>query len=425
MYFCPKFFKQNMGIFYGILIRLFHVLARIKARSDSKVKLFIEGRINLLPKIQKEIDKNAKIAWFHAASLGEFEQARPAIEKFKEKYSAYKILLTFFSPSGYEIRKNYKLADYVYYMPLDTKTNVKKFVQYTNPQIVLFVKYEFWFNYIKEINKRGIPLFLISGIFRQNHIFFKWYGVFYRQLLRRFTHIFVQNSESYNLLRKIGISVISVCGDTRFDRVTKIALESVKFPEVENFKENKKIIIAGSTWQKDEELIIKYINQCKRDLKYIIAPHEVDKQNINRILNGLEVKSTRFSEIKKSNLKESKVLVIDNIGILSSLYKYGEIAYIGGAFGKGLHNILEAATFGLPVIFGPNYKKFNEAVNLIEHKAAFSINNYEEFYNIIEQLLINTDFFNTASNTCKYFIKSNKGASQHIINTIEQKIPNL
>ncbi|MFC2137674.1 3-deoxy-D-manno-octulosonic acid transferase [Bacteroidota bacterium] len=400
-------------------------MANIKARNDSKVKLFVEGRIGLLSKIKKEVDKDDKIAWFHCASLGEFEQARPVIEKFKDRYSTYKILLTFFSPSGLEVRKNYELADYVYYMPMDTRANVKKFIQLTNPQIVFFVKYEFWFNYIKELNKKGIALFLISGIFRQKHIFFKWYGLFYRQLLRRFTHIFVQNLESYNLLRNIGITDISVCGDTRFDRVTKIALESVKFGEVEEFKQNKKIFIAGSTWEKDEELVITYINQCKRELKYIIAPHEVDESNITRIIAGLKVNAIRFSEIKSANLKECKVLVIDNIGILSSLYKYGEIAYIGGAFGKGLHNILEAATFGLPVIFGPNYKKFNEAIKLVEGRAAFSINNYDEFFNILEELLINTDFFNSASSTCKYFIKSNKGASRHILNTLAQKLPSL
>ncbi len=424
MYFCRNF-KRYMSIFYGILIRIFQLLAKIKAIYNPKVKLFIEGRVGLISRIENEIDKNAKIAWFHCASLGEFEQGRPVIEKFKKKYSSFKIVLTFFSPSGFEVRKNYENADYVYYLPFDTKVNVNRILSIVNPKIVFFVKYEFWFNYIKEINKKGIPLFLISGIFRPKQIFFKWYGLFYRQLLKRFTHIFVQNLESYNLLREIKINDISVCRDTRFDRVSKIAMESTKFQEVEDFKQGKKILIAGSTWEKDEHLVINYINQCKRDLKYIIAPHEVDENNIIRIINNLKVKTIRFSELKNADLINAKVLVIDNIGILSSLYKYGEIAYIGGAFGRGLHNILEAATFGLPIIFGPNYKKFNEAIKLVEYKSAFSILNYDQLFEIIEKLLINNEFFNSASHTCKYFIKSNKGASRHILNTIEQKIPDL
>ena len=346
-----------MTILYLVGIRIFHLLVIIVSPFNSKAKLWLKGRKRIFRSLKKGVKQDDKILWFHCASLGEFEQGRPVIELFKKEYPNHKILLTFYSPSGYEIRKNYEYADCVYYLPLDTPVNAKLFLDIVKPEAVFFVKYEFWYFFLREIGKRNIPLYLVSGIFRKNQRFFKSYGIKSKKMLRWFTHFFVQNEESKQLLNSINLKNVSVTGDTRFDRVYKIAQQSKYLPLIKKFAEKSPVIVAGSTWRPDEELIIEYFNYTKNPFKIIIAPHEIHKENILRIIDSIksDKKVLRYSEAQEDNIENADILIIDSIGILSSVYKYGTIAYIGGGFGKGIHNILEAATFGLPIVFGPNY----------------------------------------------------------------------
>ena len=366
------------------------------------------------------INANDKIYWFHCASLGEFEQGRPVIELFKKEHSDCKILLTFYSPSGYEIRKNYEYADYVYYLPLDTPLNAKKFLHIVNPKVVFFIKYEFWYFFLKEIGKRDIPLYLVSGIFRKSQRFFKPNGIKSRKMLRWFTHFFVQNEESAELLRSIRIPNVTVTGDTRFDRVHQIAQQSKDLPLIERFSANKPVLVAGSTWKPDEEIIIEYFNSTPNQLKVIVAPHEIHNENIQRIIRTVsrDKKSLKYSEANESNIEKADLLIIDSIGTLSSVYKYGKFAYIGGGFGKGIHNILEAATFGLPVIFGPNYKKFKEAVDLINRKAAFMINDLNELASTLNSLIHDENMINESGKTAATYVEKNRGAARQILKKV-------
>lgn len=403
----------NLGIlFYGLFIRFAALL-------NKKAKLFVAGRKNWKEKLNSAIDKNATYIWVHCASLGEFEQGRPVLEEIKKQYPHYKIALTFFSPSGYEIRKNYEGVDIVSYLPLDTKKNARDFVRLLHPEKVFFVKYEFWYNYISQIKKQEIPLYIISAIFRENQQFFKstpW-GKWYKKMLNNFEHIFIQNETSAQLLEQSGIQNFSVSGDTRFDRVAKIAQGAKRFEIVEKFKSNNVTLIAGSTWKPDEELLAAFINKSE-GVKLIIAPHEVSAANINRIQQLLKKPAICFSKANISDIHTFDVLIIDSIGILSSLYQYGDVAYIGGGFGVGIHNILEAATFKLPVIFGPNYLKFKEAVDLVNEKGAFSIQNFTELERTLNKLLSNKKNLQNASKTCIKYIGKNVGATKLIINKV-------
>lgn len=409
-----------MSLLYSLGIRLYAGLIFFASLFNNKAKLWIDGRKNLLVKIKEEVNPLDQIAWFHASSLGEFEQGRPVIEAFRKKHPDYKILLTFFSPSGYEIRKNYEGADYIYYMPLDTPKNARLFIEAVRPQIAFFVKYDFWCNFLNVLNQQNIPTYIFSSIFRKEQAFFRWYGGWYRKLLSHFTHIFVQNEESKDLLADIGIEDVSISGDTRFDRVYAITQQTKDLPLIETFKQNNKILIAGSTWEKDEEIIAEYINTCKaNNLKFIIAPHEIKSENIIRIENSVKGKQLlRFSNATEQTIEQADVLIIDSIGILSSLYKYGDISYIGGGFGKGIHNTLEAATFGMPILFGPNYHRFKEAVDLIEKKAAFSVNNFKSFQLLIDNLLQKDDLLIKTASISKSYVKDNLGATQVILDQI-------
>ena len=349
--------------------------------------------------------RNQDIVWFHCASLGEFEQGKPIIEGYKIKHPTHKILLTFFSPSGYEIRKNYDEVDWVFYLPADTKKNAKKFINIVNPIKVIFIKYEFWFNYMAECKKQNIPFYSVSSIFRKEQSFFK-YDWFAKQL-NNVSHFFVQDNNSKELLQKIGFSNCTVAGDTRFDSVISNTQNAISIPLIEKFSENKTTIICGSTWPKDEALLAKYIKE-NPNYKYIIAPHEMHhiselKKQTNALL---------FSKADSTNISNSNVLIIDSIGILSNIYKYGDLAYIGGGFGSGIHNILEAVAYGLPVVFGPNYQKFNEATELINKKGAISISNYTELTSAIHDL--STFDKNIAIN----YIQENSGATTKILNSI-------
>ena len=376
------------------------------------------GRKNLLRKVENEILKNIPIIWFHCASLGEFEQGRPIIESIKKRYPNYKILLTFFSPSGYELCKNYAYADYIYYLPIDTKSNARKWLDIINPKAVFFIKYEFWHNFINEIHQRNIPLFSVSSIFRKNQIFFKSYGDFNRDILSRFTHFFVQDKESQLLLEGIDIKKTTITGDTRFDRVNTIRQQTNTFAVVDAFKNGEKVFVIGSCWPEDMEVLAAFINQNEENIKFIIAPHEIYEMAVKRIENQIDKKTIRFSEATIENAKNSNVLIIDNMGMLSSLYQYGEYAYVGGAFGKGLHNILEAATFGLPVFFGnKNYSKFKEARDLIQLGGAYCVSDYHD----LTQKFTNMNL-NIASTTAESYVQNNTGATKKILDYCEKYI---
>ena len=405
-----------MIFLYKTAIFLYLLIAHIVSPFNKKARLFVKGRKNWRKKLAEKVNKNERYIWFHCASLGEFEQGRPLIEEIKKQFPESKIALTFFSPSGYEIRKNYDLADIVAYLPLDTKRNARDFISLLNPEKVFFVKYEFWYFYISELKKREIPLFVISAIFRKNQQFFKntpW-GKLYRTILFQFEHIFVQDETSAQLLKSVGVTNYTVSGDTRFDRVATIVRNSKNMPIVEKFRGNAPLLVAGSTWKPDEELLSEYINNNKH-AKFIIAPHEVSETNINRLLKMLKVPAIRFSQIENAEPAHFKVLVIDSIGLLSSLYRYGNVAYIGGGFGVGIHNILEAATFGLPVIFGPNYSKFKEALDLIALGGAFSISDFNQLETITDALLFDNETRKKASETCLKYVAENVGSTTLII----------
>lgn len=404
---------------YNVVLFFYSISIQIAALFNNKARLFVKGRKNWKKNIRNKIENDSRYIWFHCASLGEFEQGRPVIESIKKQFPEYKIILTFFSPSGYEIRKNYELADIIVYLPVDKRKNASTFLNLVKPEKVFFIKYEYWFHYIYEIKKRNIPFYVVSAIFRENQIFFKnnLAGKWYRKLLFGVEHFFLQNESSAKLLSQLGITNYSVSGDTRFDRVFAIANGSKKIPVVENFRGNNPLIIAGSTWKPDEELLAAFINNST-NLKFIIAPHEVSQSNINRIHQLLKKPAISFSKITESEIDSVDVLIIDSIGLLSSVYRYGSIAYIGGGFGVGIHNILEAATFGLPVIFGPNYKKFKEATDLIQMKGAFSIQDFTELESVLNKLLDDNKYLERCSEICKNYVKRNTGSTEFIIKKV-------
>lgn len=382
----------------------------------------IKGRKNWEKNLAKQIDRKQRYIWFHCASLGEFEQGRPVIEELKKQFPEFKIVLTFFSPSGYEIRKNYKGADIICYLPLDSKSNASRFIALLNPEKVFFVKYEFWYNYITQIKTHNIPLYIISAIFREKQLFFKNtpLGNWYRKVLKGFDHFFIQNEQSAQLLKSVGFENFTISGDTRFDRVASIAKSAKQFDIVERFKGNSQLIVAGSTWKPDEELLAEVINNNNdvNNTKFIIAPHEVSTNNINRISQLLKKPNILFSEVENAKVEDYDVLIIDSIGILSSLYQYGNLAYIGGGFGVGIHNILEAATFGLPVLFGPNFKKFKEAVDLKEQKGAFSISNQKDLNAALNLLINDKNEQQKAAEKSRKYVEKNVGSTKLIIKKV-------
>ena len=385
---------------------------------NKKAKLWVNGRKSIFKQISEQVSHNEDIIWFHCASLGEFEQARPLIEYIKQKQPNYRILLTFFSPSGYEIQKNYKNADYVFYLPHDTASNAKKFLRIVQPKYIFFIKYEFWYNYINQAYRQNIPFYSVSCIFSKKQFYFRWYGAWFRKQLRYITHFFTQDECSKDLLNQYGISQASVCGDTRFDRVYEIVNQAKEIDFFSNLASKNKIIVAGSTWTEDEKLLKKLLDN--HNFTLIIAPHEVHKEHIEEIEKCFAVFSpVRYTQLSPdTNMERVQVVVIDVIGILNSLYRYAYIAYIGGGFGKGIHNILEAATYGKPIIFGTNYKKFKEAKDLICLSAAFSISNYEELDNTIRKLFANPQTIETACNNAKQYALNNIGACEKIYDKV-------
>lgn len=387
------------------------------------MKLFVDGRKPVFEILQNKINSNDKTLWFHAASLGEYEQGLPVIEKIKTKYPNHKIVVTFFSPSGYEVRKNNSVADVTVYLPLDTKKNAKQFLSLVHPEMVFFIKYEYWPNYLNELRKLETPTYLISGIFRKNQLFFKWYGGFYRNALETFTYFFVQNESSKNLLLELGKTNATVSGDTRFDRVASILEKNNSLDFIDSFtsfgKTKRTTIVVGSSWPKDENLLVDYINQTSEKVKFIIAPHNIKGEQIQELKNSITKKTVLFSEKETKNLADFDVFIIDTVGILTKIYSYADIAYVGGGFGNpGVHNILEPATFGVPIVIGPNFSHFAEATALVNMEGSVSISDKNELFDAFSNLISNDDIRHEKGHICSTFVQMNKGATSVILKHI-------
>ncbi|MFZ1806771.1 MAG: glycosyltransferase N-terminal domain-containing protein [Cyclobacteriaceae bacterium] len=401
---------------YSLGINIIAGLVKIVALFNAKTRAFVNGRSKIFSKLENAFqNEQSPVAWVHCASLGEFEQGRPVIEQFRKEFPTFKILLTFFSPSGYEVRKNYAQADYIFYLPWDTLTNAKRFIKITKPQIAFFIKYEFWHNYAQVLSNNNIPLLSVSSIFREDQIFFKSYAAWFRTTLRKFDHFFVQNEKSDQLLKSLGLKNITIAGDTRFDRVSEVIKKSKEIQIAEEFKGSDNTMVIGSCWSEDLELLVQHINGSSGKLKFIIAPHEIKESFLIEIETSLNVKTIRYSQAK-DNVNEYDVLIVDNVGMLSSLYRYGEFAFVGGGFGKGLHNILEAACYGIPIFFGSkNYQKFQEAIDLIMRGGAFEVNNYTDFKSKYELLINRPENYLLACDVTKSYVKENIGATQKVI----------
>jgi len=402
---------------YNLAIGIYDLIVHIMAPFSRKPRKMMKGHWVVYELLRQQIEKDARYIWFHAASLGEFEQGRPLIEKIRAKYPDYKILLTFFSPSGYEVRKNYRGADVVCYLPFDKPRNVKKFLDISNPVMAFFIKYEFWKNYLDELNKRRIPVYSVSSIFRKDQIFFKWYGGTYRNVLKNFDYLFVQNEASRRFLSKIGINKVTVVGDTRFDRVLQIREEAKELPLVEKFKGDSFTLVAGSSWGPDEDLFLEYFN-THPEMKLIIAPHVIDENHLVEIISKLKRPYVRYTRADELNVQKADCLIIYCFGLLSSIYRYGEVAYIGGGFGVGIHNTLEAAVYGIPVVFGPKYHKFMEAKQLIEAQGAFSISNYEELGSLFDRFLTDEHFHRETGSNAGFYVTNNAGATDKVLSMI-------
>lgn len=384
------------------------------------MKLFVNGRKTVFETLEQKINSSDKTIWFHAASLGEYEQGLPVMEKIKAKFPNHKIVVTFFSPSGYEVRKNNTIADATVYLPLDTKSNAKKFLKLVHPEMVFFIKYEFWPNYLNELKKTNVTTYLISGIFRENQAFFKWYGGFYRKALKTFDYFFVQNESSKKLLQSLGFQNVKISGDTRFDRVVAILERDNSLDFIANFKDNKTTIVIGSSWPKDEELLINYINQSSEEIKFIIAPHNIKEEQISNLKSQITKKTVLFSEKNNLDLSNFNVFIIDTIGILTKIYSYADIAYVGGGFGNpGVHNLLEPATFGIPIIVGPNYSHFAEATALVHQEGCISINIQNELNEAFDNLISNEDIRHEKGHICETFVQMNKGATEVILKHLQ------
>ena len=403
---------------YDFFMSLYAWVIRLVGLKYEKARLWSEGRKGLFERMRAKIDPKARIVWLHVASLGEFEQGRPIIEEIRRSHPEYKILLTFFSPSGYEIRKNYTGADYIFYLPIDTSRNVRQFLDIAHPEVAIFVKYEFWLNMLTELRRRRIRTFVVSSIFRRNSVFFRFYGGPWREALETFEVLFVQNEESKRLLAELGFDNVTIAGDTRFDRVAEIARSAKRVELIERFKGDQKLFIAGSTWGPDEELLIPLMNE-NPTLKFIIAPHEMDEGRIAHLMEATKGGAVRYTQCTaESDLKEKQLLILDTVGILASAYGSASWGYIGGGFGVGIHNTLEAATFGLPIAFGPKYQKFKEACDLLSLGAARSVKSYEELKEWFIPLRDDEQQLAATSRLARDYTHSHQGATRTITQTI-------
>ena len=410
---------------YSLAIHFYAFIIALISPFHKKARIMRLGQWKTNSILREKIDRNAKYIWFHASSLGEFEQGRPMMEKIKAEHPEYKILLTFFSPSGYEVRKNYNGADVICYLPFDTPYRVKKFLNLANPSIAVFIKYEFWGNDLQELKHRNIPVYIISSIFRRDQLFFQWFGYPYRKMLYCFTHLFVQDDRSAALLKEFGITNVTVTGDTRFDRVLDVRNQARELSPVEHFvceggKEKRLTLVAGSSWPQDEEILIPYFNEHP-EMKLIIAPHEIHREHLMYIESLLKRPSVRLSDVfHDQSLAEGKdCLIVDSFGLLSSIYRYGTIAYIGGGFGAGIHNTLEAAVYGIPVLFGPKYHKFKEAKDLIKVGGGFSVSDKQSFCEKMDELLTYHEVLEAAGESAGQFVNGNAGATDKILRIIK------
>lgn len=409
---------------YNIIMYIIQLGVAIGSIFNDKLRKMWQGEQDAVQTLRKKVDPDADYIWFHAASLGEFEQGRPLMEQIKKSYPQYKILLTFFSPSGYEVRKNYEGADIITYLPIDTVGNARQFLRTVRPVMAFFIKYEFWYNYLHILQYRGIPAYSVSSIFRPDQVFFKWYGRGYGRVLKCFTRFFVQNEESKKLLESIGIHDTMVVGDTRFDRVLQIKEASKQLPIVERFvkgtpEEPKKVFVAGSSWQPDEEIFLKYFNN-HRDWKLIVAPHVIGEDHLKFIFSLIKDKKVvRYTQATEDNVADADVLIIDCFGLLSSVYHYGDVAYVGGGFGVGIHNVLEAAVWGMPVLFGPNNKHFVEAQGLLQSGGGIEIEDYETFSLIMSQLSDDSAYYGTCGQEAGAFVQSLAGATKKVLSSVK------
>lgn len=409
---------------YNIIMYIIQLGVAIGSIFNDKLRKMWQGEQDAVQTLRKKVDPDADYIWFHAASLGEFEQGRPLMEQIKKSYPQYKILLTFFSPSGYEVRKNYEGTDIITYLPIDTVGNARQFLRTVRPVMAFFIKYEFWYNYLHILQYRGIPAYSVSSIFRPDQVFFKWYGRGYGRVLKCFTRFFVQNEESKKLLESIGIHDTMVVGDTRFDRVLQIKEASKQLPIVERFvkgtpEDQKKVFVAGSSWQSDEEIFLKYFNN-HRDWKLIVAPHVIGEDHLKFIFSLIKDKKVvRYTQATEDNVAEADVLIIDCFGLLSSVYHYGDVAYVGGGFGVGIHNVLEAAVWGMPVLFGPNNKHFAEAQGLLQSGGGIEIEDYETFSLIMSQLSDGSAYYDTCGQEAGAFVQSLAGATKKVLSSVK------
>lgn len=405
-----------MRFFYNLFIAFYWLLIRCSVPFNRKARQWMAGRKHVLDKMKKEIERDTPLIWFHCASLGEFEQGRPVLESVRQVYPDHKILLTFFSPSGYENQKNYPGADYIYYLPMDTRSNARRFIQLARPRLVFFIKYEFWFNYINQLYQNTTPTFVVSAIFRKSQHFFQPWGGWSRKQLQKITYFFVQNEKSLALLRMIKVHHADISGDTRFDRVIALAKNHLRLPVLERFGKDHKLIVAGSTWPADEDLLFKLMQDTEQDFRLVIAPHEVHREHISQIVNKFgQFNPLLYSAVDKEDLPDSRILIIDSIGILASAYSYAYLAYIGGGFGVGIHNTIEAAAYGIPVIFGPNYRNFMEAVGLVSAGGGFSINGADECKALVEKLVGDPSAYELSASTAGDFVRSQAGATDRVI----------
>ena len=409
---------------YNIIMYIIQLGVAIGSIFNDKLRKMWQGERDAVQTLRKKVEPDADYIWFHAASLGEFEQGRPLMEQIKKSYPQYKILLTFFSPSGYEVRKNYEGADIITYLPIDTVGNARQFLRTVRPVMAFFIKYEFWYNYLHILQYRGIPAYSVSSIFRPDQVFFKWYGRGYGRVLKCFTRFFVQNEESKKLLESIGIHDTMVVGDTRFDRVLQIKEASKLLPIVERFvkgtpEDPKKVFVAGSSWQPDEEIFLKYFNN-HRDWKLIVAPHVIGEDHLKFIFSLIKDKKVvRYTQATEGNVADADVLIVDCFGLLSSVYHYGDVAYVGGGFGVGIHNVLEAAVWGMPVLFGPNNKHFVEAQGLLQSGGGIEIEDYETFSLIMSQLSDDSAYYDTCGQEAGAFVQSLAGATKKVLSSVK------
>ena len=399
---------------YSLAIYLYMLGIILVSPFHRKARAMFKGRLKTYLTLRRKVDKSKRYVWFHAASLGEFEQGRSLMERFRSQHPEYQILLTFFSPSGYEVRKNYEGADIVCYLPMDTPGNVASFLRLVKPEMAFFIKYEFWYNYLHILKHRCIPTYSVSSIFRPDQVFFKWYARQYACVLKCFTHFFVQNEQSRDLLATLGITEVTISGDTRFDRVLQIKEQSKHLPLVEAFKKDCPVFVAGSSWQPDEDIFIRYFNE-HNDWKLIIAPHVISEDHLQQILSKLNLKTVRYTQTTPEAVADAQCLIIDCFGLLSSIYHYGEVAYVGGGFGVGIHNVLEAAVWNVPVLFGPNNKRFQEAQELLASGGGIEISDYDTFASQMQRFISDRQLLKECGSKAGEYVKGKAGATEIVL----------